>query len=88
MAEWFASGRIIDFILVLMALEAVLFPAWPGLVGKNRQSRFDPLANLASGAALMLALRSALTGQSWPWTAVFLGVSFASHLADILQRHR
>ena len=54
MAALFASGRIVDAILVLVALEALGTPA---LAPADRaRARSGPLlCNLASGAALMLA---------------------------------
>ena len=86
MAELFASGRIAALILVFMSLEAVFFLVVPRLAGKGGRSWFDPLANLASGAALMLALRCALTGTARPWTALFPGLSLVAHLIDVWRR--
>ncbi len=87
MSALFASGRIVDLILAGVALEALLLaglryrigagPALPGLV-----------ANLAAGAALMLALRAALTGSAWPMIATFMLVGLVAHVADLLLRFR
>ena len=35
---------------------------------------------------MLLALRSALTGASWPWIAAPLAASFPFHIADLLRR--
>ena len=44
--------------------------------------------NLASGAALMLALRAALIGTAWPGIAVWLAAALAAHLAEMVIRFR
>ena len=46
------------------------------------------LSNLASGAALMLALRAALTGAAWPSLAAWLTVALVAHLAELAIRFR
>ena len=87
MATLFESGRIIDLILVAVAVEALLLavlryrrtagPSLPGLI-----------ANLAAGAALMLALRAALTGAAWPVVAAFMLAGLVAHVADLTLRFR
>ena len=46
------------------------------------------LAFLLAGACLLLALRAALVGASWPWVAAPLAGAFAAHLADLGLRWR
>ncbi len=87
MAEWFASGRIVDVIVALVALEALL------LVGVRLRFGRGPrpaalLANLASGAALMLAVRAALTGADWPIVAAWLLAALFAHLTEMMIRFR
>ncbi|MCJ2053281.1 hypothetical protein [Methylobacterium sp. J-070] len=93
MAALFASGRIIDGILALVVLEALL------LVWLCRRRRVVPgvfadlslpalLATLASGAALMLALRAALVGAPWSTVAACLLAGLVAHLADLGVRIR
>lgn len=41
---------------------------------------------LASGLFLMLGLRAALTGADWPWVALALSASWATHLVDLKNR--
>lgn len=87
MEALFASGRIVDLILAGVALEALLLaglryrlgagPSLPGL-----------MANLAAGAALMLALRAALTGSAWPVVAAFMLAGLLAHAADLALRFR
>lgn len=87
MAELFATGRIIDVILVLVVLEAV------GLVILWRWTRRgvaprEAAANLVSGGALMLAVRAALTGAPWTSVSGWLLLAFAAHVADLWYRWR
>lgn len=77
-----ASGRIADLVLGLLVLEAVLLLAY-----RRRTGRGIPAAvllpNLLAGACLVLALRGALTGAHWGWTALALLAALAAHLLDI-----
>ena len=87
MTELFASGHIVDAILVLVAMEAVLLLIW-----RRRTGRGPPpvalLCNLASGAALMLAVRAALTGAAWPVVAACLLLSLIAHGSELFLRLR
>jgi len=85
----FASGRIVDGILLLVALEALL------LLWLSRRtapfaglSRPALLATLASGAALMLALRAALAGSPWSVIAAWMLAGLVAHLVDFGLRIR
>ena len=87
MADLLRSGTLIDAILVLVFLEALLlfllprfFPSAP------RFSRVLP--TLLSGAALMLALRFALTDGPWTWIAGALLAALVAHLLDLGLRFR
>lgn len=80
----FASGRIVDLVLAGVLAEAVLL-----LVLCRGLRRFAPFAaTLSAGAALMLALRAALTGASWPAIAGWMLVGLAAHAADLVLRRR
>lgn len=80
----FASGRIVDLILVGVTAEAVLL-----LVLCRSVRRFAPFgASIAAGAALMLALRAALTGAVWPVVAGWMLAGLAAHVADLILRRR
>lgn len=86
MEQLFSSGRIADLILAIMAIEAVgilmLGGPWNGwgLAGL--------LGNLAAGAALVVALRFALTGGDWTLVAAALVCSLIGHLVDVGSRLR
>lgn len=80
----FVDPRIVDWILLLVALEAV-----GALVLRRLWRRGPPpagfLFNLLAGAALLLALRCALAGDSWA-IAASLAMAFIAHLADLALR--
>ncbi|MCJ2055587.1 hypothetical protein MKL09_03355 [Methylobacterium sp. J-048] len=85
MEALFASGRIVDAILALVVLEALLL-AW---LARRRGVGLPPLlANLAAGAALMLALRAALVGSGWPIVAAWMLAGLLAHLTDLGLRFR
>ncbi|MCJ2081563.1 hypothetical protein [Methylobacterium sp. J-090] len=80
----FASGHVIDAILVLVVGEALALVLWRG-----RRVQLRPLLfNLASGAALMLAVRAALTGAAWWMVAACLLASFLAHGTELGLRLR
>ncbi|MBY0611295.1 MAG: hypothetical protein K2P80_03840 [Beijerinckiaceae bacterium] len=87
MADWFASGRIIDIVLLLVALEALALAFWRRRSGRS-PSGLAMLPNLLAGASLMLALRFALTGMSWVWIALMMVVSLIAHAFDLAARLR
>ena len=85
--ELFASGRITELILMLVAVEAavlLLLHKWTGRGVPAGQL----LANLAAGATLMLSLRSALLDEPWSTTALWLLLALFAHGADLLTRWR
>lgn len=87
MANLFASGRIIDLILLLVACEALVLALWRARTGRGPPP-VPLLCNLASGCALMLALRQALTEAPWPGVAACLAASFAAHGTELILRIR
>ena len=87
MAELFASGRIVDAILALVVVEAALLT----VLHRRRGVGVPPpdlLGYLASGAALLLAVRSALVGAPWTSTASWLAAALVAHLVDLARRWR
>ena len=85
MAGIFTSGQIADIILALVVLEAVALIAYWRVTGRGIAAA-DLLPNLAAGACLLLALRTAITGAGWIWTAAFLAAALVAHLADLARR--
>jgi hypothetical protein len=83
--ELFATGRIVDVMLVLMALEGGIL--WLYRRATGRGVRASPLiATLVAGGCLLLALRAALTGGSWEWVAAWLTAGLVAHLNDLRSR--
>jgi len=80
MEALFASGRAIDIVLAVMAVEAVI------LISRRRASVSAILLALLPGMLILLAMRFALTGVSWPLVAALLLASWPIHLADIRRR--
>ena len=87
MTELFASGRIVDLILVMVAIEALVLLTYGFRTGLG-VSAGSLLINLLAGVFLLLALRSALIGSHWVWTSAWLGAGLFAHIADLAQRLR
>ena len=87
MSELFASGHVIDFVLAIVGLEAAALLAW-----RRRRYRglapVDVLGQLLAGALLLGAVRCALTGTDYRWTAAFVTASLPAHLFDLARRAR
>ncbi len=86
-SELSASGRVVDLVLALVALEA------GALVWYRRRRGLgvpvgETLAFLGAGACLLLALRATLVGASWEWVAAALAGAGAAHVADLSLRWR
>lgn len=85
LADLFASGRIIDAIIVLMVLETAALLAFRGVTGKGVSAR-ALLPFMAAGICLMLALRAALVDGNWMVIASLLMLAFVFHILDIALR--
>ena len=79
----FVSGRIIDAILVLIAVEIAAIMA---LRSRNGLRVTPLIANIGAGASLMIALRISLTSGDWHWIAVCLFVALVFHAIDVVLR--
>jgi hypothetical protein len=85
MSALFASGRIVDLILALVVLEAVLLAVLHRRTGRApAPTALAP--NLCAGAALLVALRCALTGAWWGWVAAALLAALVAHGWDLSSR--
>ena len=84
------SGRAADLILLLVVLEALALLLWRRRRVTQGRGPQVPLARwlspLVAGAALVLALRLALTGGSAPLMGLALAVAGVAHLAGYRQR--
>jgi len=86
-ADFLASGRAVDFVLAFMLCEGLLL----ALLYQRRGIGVAPAVlgpMLLAGAALLLALRAALTGDHWSWLALWLILALAAHLWDLSLRWR
>lgn len=80
----FASGRIIDLILVLVLIEGVVLALVPRLRGS--MGLIDIAGLLLPGVMLMLAVRTALTEAPYTTTAAMLAAALVFHLLDVARR--
>lgn len=85
MIDFLSGVHVVDAILVIVAIEmAAISMYW-----RTRRRGIAPsrlLPNLAAGALLLLALRFALSGYSWPWYTACLALSGVANVADLRQR--
>lgn len=76
----FASGHAVDVVLVVLLGEAF------ALIGRRHASAATIALALLPGALILLAVRAALTGGTWPWVALPLAASLPVHLLDVRRR--
>jgi hypothetical protein len=87
MAEWFASGRLVDAILLLVACEVVaLALLWQRT--RRGVAPADLLPNILAGAFLLLTLRLVLGGAGWIYCGASLAAAGILHLVDLGRRWR
>lgn len=79
------SGRIVDVMLVLVALEIAVIAAIQ-LRRRERVAGLPLVANVGAGASLIVALRFALTDGSWQWIALSLFAALLFHALDTALR--
>jgi hypothetical protein len=87
MAELFASGRLVDLILIIVAIEAACLVIYWRSTGRG-VSPGDLLPNLFAGAFLLLALRLSLRGAGWQLCCGSLAAAGLAHLVDLGRRWR
>ena len=87
MSDFFASGRLVDLILLIVALEAVVLTIWWTKTGQGIAPR-DLLPNLIAGALLLLALRLTLADAGWMPICACLAASGIANVVDITRRWR
>ncbi|MCU0976081.1 MAG: hypothetical protein MUC71_07180 [Steroidobacteraceae bacterium] len=79
------DAGVVDLILLLVGLEVLALLAWRALRGGGLAPP-DFLFNLLAGAALMLALRAALSGAGSAWIGAALALALVMHAADLWRR--
>ena len=85
MAELFANGRVVDYILFLMLLEVLGMAWWRRRSGYGLNLN-ELLASIGAGAALLLALKSALVRAPWLQVAFWLLAALVAHATDLTLR--
>ena len=79
MQEFFSTGRAVDVVLLVLAVEAI----WLKLRGQHLP---DIVPALLPAVLMMLGLRAALTGMAWPFISLPLALAFPVHLYDLRRR--
>ena len=87
MADLFASGHLVDLILIVVLVEAVgLMWLWKSC-GRGIAPA-DLLPNLCAGAFLLLALRVTLSGGGWMMACLCLALAGVANIIDVSRRWR
>jgi hypothetical protein len=87
MADLLASGRLVDLILLFVALEALALALYFRATGRG-VAIADLLPNLLAGALLLLTLRFSLSGAGWITCCGTLAAAGLAHLWDLARRWR
>jgi hypothetical protein len=87
LADLYASGRVADMLVAALLLEALALAWLHRRVGRAGLP-WGILLNLATGAALVMALGAALKGAAWPVIGTWLVVALIGHAADLVLRWR
>lgn len=85
MAELFASGHLVDAILLLVVGEIIALT----LLWRWRRRGIAPvdlIPNVLAGGFLLLALRLSLGGAGWMACSASLAAGGIAHLIDIRRR--
>ncbi len=87
MPDLFVSGRLVDLILLIVAIEAVGLIAYWRATGKGIAPR-DLLPNLIAGAFLLLALRLTIADAGWMAICACLAAAGVANVIDVMRRWR
>ena len=85
MTALFASGHVVDVVLLVMLLEAGLLLAYRYRTRRG-PSAAELLSVLVPGVFLLLALRGALVGAGITSIAACLIAALLAHVADLARR--
>ena len=83
-ADLISSGAVVYMALAILAAEALAL----GILMKHRVELLPWIANIASGASLMLALYSALTDRGPFAVGLWLTAGFIAHIIELTVRLR
>jgi hypothetical protein len=85
MVAFLPEVSVVDAIVALVAIEAMFLIFWRTRTGGG-VSITGVLANLSSGAALLLSLRMVLAGREFPSVLALLSIALIAHVADLASR--
>jgi hypothetical protein len=85
MADLFASGRLVDIVLILIVLEVVAIALYKRNTGRGI-ALADLLPNILAGAFLLVALRVSLAGGGWAAVSGCLACAGIAHVVDVGRR--
>ena len=85
MREFFASGRILDFVLTLVTLEIIVVLALRA-AGKRQLVAPELLAHLVAAAGLLAAAHMVIARGSWVSVGGCLVLALSGHLLALRQR--
>ena len=84
-SPWLAGAWLVDLVIAMTLVEGVVLAVWHRTTGRGVAPR-DFVPSLASGLALMLALRTALDGPPGAGVALALLAAGAAHVVDLRRR--
>lgn len=87
MQEIVESGRIVDVMLVFVAVEIIALLGYRAVTGRGIPP-WALLLNIGAGGSLMLALGAQLKGYGWQAVAALLVCALVFHVADLWSRWR
>ncbi|MEL7296132.1 MAG: hypothetical protein AAGJ86_00650 [Pseudomonadota bacterium] len=87
MQTWIENGRIVDLMLVVVAIEVCVLLAYRARTGRGL-SVPAVIYNIGAGGSLMVALKLKFAGVAWHWLAVALIAALVFHVSDIAYRWR
>jgi len=82
LAKLFASGQIVDWIVLILVLESLAVLAAQRML-KRALGWLALSVGLCAGLAWLVALRESLLGARWQTVAAWLGAAFVAHIADL-----
>jgi len=87
MIDFFSGPRVVDLVVAVVGLEVLgITLYWH--VTRRGIAPARLLTNLLAGAALLLALRLALSDFAWPWYTACLAIAGIANVTDLRQRWR
>jgi hypothetical protein len=85
LAEFLASGRLVDAVIAFTLLELALLLVWRRL-RRTGPPPADLMLAIGGGLCLMFALRAALQAAAWPWVVLPLIGAGLIHALDLVRR--